>query len=131
MVVRGSPDQLWRRLESEQAEVVNVDATEVEEASSIGTKRPLSPSSDIPHPKRPCRPSPNPFTACLAPPANSIAQKIFIDLLAGEPPCLGTGDLFLTEGFRERWCRCNSVSEKPDFGITFMGTIHKVCQPLE
>jgi E3 ubiquitin-protein ligase UBR7 len=131
MVVRDSPDQLWRLFEGEKAEIVNVEATEVKEASSIGTKRPLSPSSDVPHPKRPCRPSSDSSAACLAPPVNPTAQKIFINLLAEEPPCLGTGDLFLTEGFRERWCRCNSVSEKPEFGINFMGTIHEVYQPLE
>ena len=131
MVVRDSLDQPWRRFEGEKTEEVNVDATEVKEASSIGTKRPLSPSSGIPHAKRPCRPSSDSLTPCLAPPANSVAQEIFIGLLGGEPPCLGTGDLFLTEGFRERWCRCNPVSEKPDFGINFMGMIYEVCQPFE
>jgi E3 ubiquitin-protein ligase UBR7 len=39
---------------------------------------------------------------CLAPPANPVAEKIFQDA------SLGAGDVFLTEGWRERWCRCDS-----------------------
>ncbi|KAL4247816.1 E3 ubiquitin-protein ligase UBR7 [Abortiporus biennis] len=55
---------------------------------------------------------------CLAPPINQIAQEILstIESHSSSPnssssipmESLGSGDLFLTEGFRERWCRCNA-----------------------
>lgn len=47
---------------------------------------------------------------CLAPPKHSLAQtildKILLDPTNNE---LGSGDVFFTEGFRERWCRCEEV----------------------
>ncbi|KAF8500120.1 hypothetical protein JB92DRAFT_899780 [Gautieria morchelliformis] len=55
-------------------------------------------------------------TPCVTPPINFLAQKILIERLsqtsAGPAAkdtsisLLGEGDIFLTEGWRERWCRC-------------------------
>ncbi|EIN04624.1 hypothetical protein PUNSTDRAFT_128198 [Punctularia strigosozonata HHB-11173 SS5] len=69
-------------------------------------------------------PTRNASSTCLAPPPNPAAQRIFERLRPGatghtdssttaaqepEPDAsLGTGDVFLTEGWRERWCRCAS-----------------------
>lgn len=57
-----------------------------------------------------CDPS---SSCCLAPPASSIAKAIFEcnsqDSRMSSSP-LGAGDVFLTEGWRERWCRCDQCS---------------------
>jgi len=52
-------------------------------------------------------------STCLAPPINLIAKAIF----ECESPdsnmvgtTLGAGDIFLTDGWRRRWCRCDQVS---------------------
>ncbi|KAI6004376.1 hypothetical protein F5J12DRAFT_722238 [Pisolithus orientalis] len=49
-------------------------------------------------------------SCCLAPSASSIAKAIFERKPQGsrvsESP-IGTGDIFLTEGWRQRWCRCD------------------------
>ncbi|KIJ49242.1 hypothetical protein M422DRAFT_28192 [Sphaerobolus stellatus SS14] len=51
---------------------------------------------------------------CLAPPLNLKAQKILNKLASKDsdseekkPEIIGHGDIFLIEGWRERWCRCN------------------------
>lgn len=50
-------------------------------------------------------------TICLAPPVQQRAQEI-LSHVAADPPYYeyGSGDIFLAEGWRERWCRCSSVS---------------------
>lgn len=66
---------------------------------------------DIPEAKRPRATllTPIPLPArCLAPRPNSTAQKIFAQRDTPEDLSLGTGDLFLSEGFRNRWCHCAS-----------------------
>ncbi|KAF8625682.1 hypothetical protein AX15_005257 [Amanita polypyramis BW_CC] len=109
MVIRDSSEQPWRPLEAEQMEFTNRDGTEISESSRTGMKRPLPDGTDGPHPKRPRVPLIS-AGACLAPLVNPVAQRIFADLSTAKSPCLGTGDLFLTEGFRDRWCRCKSCS---------------------
>ncbi|KAI5981543.1 hypothetical protein EDD15DRAFT_2183017 [Pisolithus albus] len=54
-----------------------------------------------------CNPSPS---RCLAPPVSSIAKAIYECKPQGSRVSgshLGTGDVFLTEGWRQRWCRCD------------------------
>lgn len=113
MVVRDNPSDPWKVLthscETEDSKVADLDVVDDGSASS-GGKRPraYSPTS-APDPKR-LRSSPSPSSSCLAPPPNPIAQKIFS--LRDSPVydmSLGAGDVFLTDGWRERWCRCNSV----------------------
>ncbi|PAV18042.1 metaphase-anaphase transition [Pyrrhoderma noxium] len=48
------------------------------------------------------------YIPCLAPRQPEKA-KLIIDMLSSDPMELswGAGDVFLTEGWRSRWCRCN------------------------
>ncbi|KAF5366569.1 hypothetical protein D9758_008982 [Tetrapyrgos nigripes] len=106
MVIRDSPSSPWRVLcgdpedKNETLEVV------------AGTKRPSSPSlpeeTDLERPR--LSPSASASIQCLAPPPNPIAQRILSD---GNPvmdpdTSLGFCDIFLTEGFRNRWCHCDT-----------------------
>lgn len=52
-----------------------------------------------------------PCSSCLAPPIQPKAQHV-LELISSEPPNydLGAGDLFLTDSWRSRWCRCDTVS---------------------
>ncbi|KAG5652551.1 hypothetical protein H0H81_004612 [Sphagnurus paluster] len=113
MVTRDSITEPWRCLEDgTPAEPVDVDRLDDVEGLSIGTKRPLSPSDlDAPDAKRSRFSSPTFMPAtkphqCLAPRLNPTAQKIFAQLDSPADSSLGTGDLFLSEDFRRRWCRC-------------------------
>ncbi|KAI0071617.1 hypothetical protein K474DRAFT_1668856 [Panus rudis PR-1116 ss-1] len=49
---------------------------------------------------------------CVAPPPNPRARGIYTEASSSDNqnrfPEDGTGDVFLTEGFRERWCRCET-----------------------
>lgn len=108
MVIRDSPEEPWMRLEADQVEITNEDVTKISESSKTGMKRPVPDGADVPQPKRPRVPSTS-ANSCLAPPMNAVAQKIFADLPTAKSPYLGTGDLFLTDGFRDRWCRCQAV----------------------
>ncbi len=57
---------------------------------------------------------------CLTPPQDQGVKKLldFLDapstdeVVKGEDTdrCYGAGDVFLTDGWRDRWCRCNNVS---------------------
>jgi E3 ubiquitin-protein ligase UBR7 len=59
-------------------------------------------------------------TPCLAPPINSTAQQVLNRLTkqVSQSPAtretaielIGEGDIFLTEGWRDRWCRCPKVT---------------------
>jgi len=109
MVIRDSPEKPWMRLEADQVEITNEDVTEISESSKTGMKRPVPDGADVPQPKRPRVPSTS-ANPCLAPPKNAVAQKIFADLSTAKSPYLGTGDLFLTDGFRDRWCRCQACT---------------------
>ena len=49
-------------------------------------------------------------TSCTAPPASEKIQGILDKVFAKEPDyTLGAGDVFLTEGWRTRWCQCAKV----------------------
>ncbi|RDB26718.1 Protein mlo2 [Hypsizygus marmoreus] len=113
MVVRDNSKDTWRRLGddlSTTSELVDVDNSF--SSSVAGIKRPLSPSNlDVPEAKRARGSSPMPASPprpCLAPKSNPFAQKILENLGASTESAIGAGDIFLSEGFRERWCRCAS-----------------------
>ena len=115
MVVRDSVTDSWR--------VLNGDSTDLEElihvkdghtSTSSGVKRPSSPSVlDEPDAKRARGLSNAPLSQskpCLAPSQSSLARKIIDDFgLSDSSSSLGTGDIFCTLDFRERWCHCDSV----------------------
>ncbi|KAG6890333.1 hypothetical protein C0992_002316 [Termitomyces sp. T32_za158] len=117
MVVRDTPAEPWRRLldkppPTEDPDPISITNTNTADEPTVGSKRPLSPSNaDCSDAKR-LRGSfqvPIPSnTYCLAPDSNIMAQKIYQQLDAPKTASLGTGDLFLSGGFRDRWCRCSS-----------------------
>ncbi|KAG6865452.1 hypothetical protein C0991_002375 [Blastosporella zonata] len=112
MVVRDAPTESWRRLIEEEPHTavdpldIVYDAVDL----ALGTKRPLSPSNLGAREAKRLRVSPVPSSAtlCLAPDSNPIAQKIYEQLDAPASASLGAGDLFLSENFRDGWCRCAS-----------------------
>ncbi|KAF5381770.1 hypothetical protein D9615_005432 [Tricholomella constricta] len=118
MVIRDTPTGPWRCLTDElpttgdNGNFVDVDSTSATDARTAGNKRPLSPSViDIPEAKRHRPDSIAPVLSlapCIAPRPNLTAQKIFSQLDTPEHSSLGAGDLFLSEDFRVRWCRCAS-----------------------
>lgn len=80
-------------------------------------------------------------TPCRAPASNAVAQQVYEQLERRKQPSAetadtgmsvveddedrrfyveGEGDLFMTEGWRERWCRCEDVSsvDAHHFGIS-------------
>ncbi|KAJ6551345.1 hypothetical protein B0H19DRAFT_995879 [Mycena capillaripes] len=112
-VVRADVASPWTRLGDEAAgedvPVVIADA----DAASIGVKRPSSPPVEgEPAAKRARTESSSESTsakpkACLAPPAEPLVQGAFASAELDWDVALCTGDVFLTENFRARWCRCD------------------------
>ncbi|KAF8880534.1 hypothetical protein BD779DRAFT_1548779 [Infundibulicybe gibba] len=106
MVVRNDPCSPWSCLGDSvrnDRDDISVDSTE---SLIVGTKRSRSVDADHPDPKRARLAGPQ----CLAPPSNLLAEAIFggSGLTVDPDTRLGTGDVFLTCGFQERWCHCPS-----------------------
>ena len=117
MVVRDSPEVGWKIIgedtsaqESEDVEVTDGG----DPTTATGQKRPRSgPDEEAVQAKRLREsdedgPTTSP-TSCLAPPLNPVAQTILSAARSSESSNLGAGDVFLTEGWRERWCQCIEV----------------------
>lgn len=126
IVARDSPEHPWLRVNgppSNGEEVIQIDRIEDAEDAKATIKRPLSPSAlDGPEAKRPKATSDSTIEStasvfaselpelCLAPPQHPLAQTVLSALTESEVnTSLGAGDIFLTLGFRERWCHCVSV----------------------
>jgi E3 ubiquitin-protein ligase UBR7 len=112
MVVRDDPASPWRPLGNELPEAdESIDVDTSSGVSMVGRKRALSPSvSSSPNAKRARGiSSPRSSRLCLAPKPNSLAQSIIANRDTTAEASLGTGDIFLTENFRDHWCRCTSV----------------------
>ncbi|KAI0087227.1 hypothetical protein BDY19DRAFT_893604 [Irpex rosettiformis] len=129
MVVRATDQEPWRVIGQPESEETHVDVqTEEEAKSGVGEKRGRSASQDGgPQTKR-ARASPSISTdreqpnapleenvvvstsRCLAPSSNDAVQGIFAAINSKDEKSSleGAGDVFLTEGFRERWCRCSN-----------------------
>lgn len=90
---------------------------------AVGTKRRAADDEENPPTKRP-RASPNPGeeakgeagpstagSTCLAPPINKAAQSVIDRLKVNASDSKGGyGDVFLSAGWRDRWCKCSNVS---------------------
>ncbi|KAJ3537031.1 hypothetical protein NMY22_g5770 [Coprinellus aureogranulatus] len=111
MVVRDTPEASWQRIGDVPSESQEDHVIVDEETLNTGSKRRLpSSSTDVPEAKRP-RGSLSSSVKCLAPPAHPLARKVLEQSSTSE---LGTGDIFLTDGFRDRWCNCDECK-------TFLG----------
>jgi E3 ubiquitin-protein ligase UBR7 len=128
MVVRASPDEPWRVIGQSEGEEAHVEVTlDSADLTTTGEKRARSPShEDGPQTKRvraspsedvkvkkdeTPETSPNPTSRCLAPALNKAAQRVLSanGIHTDIPELVGAGDVFLTQGFRDRWCRCSTV----------------------
>ncbi|KAJ7233855.1 hypothetical protein B0H12DRAFT_1028234 [Mycena haematopus] len=116
-VVRADASSPWRRLgngplpEDADAPVVIAD---FETSASAGAKR-QAPTQDAPAAEpaaKRARTEPSGSTStkpCLAPPIEPLAQTAYTSTAElNWDTALCTGDVFLTDNFRERWCRCDS-----------------------
>ncbi|KAF7377599.1 UBR-type domain-containing protein [Mycena sanguinolenta] len=113
-VVRADPNAPWTRLGDEPLPDAPVVVADSEEASvSAGEKRPATaqdtPAAE-PAAKRARTESSGSTSTkpCLAPPIEPLAQVAYTSTELDWDVALCTGDVFLTENFRERWCRCDS-----------------------
>ena len=120
MVVRASPTSPWRCIgnstsdhEGDGETTLDVGEGEVATGNAVGLKRKLQPDGqDAREQKRPRIPSDSATSSvapCLAPTPSPIAAQIF-QQQHDDGGSHGSGDLFLTDGFRERWCRCEDAS---------------------
>jgi E3 ubiquitin-protein ligase UBR7 len=133
MVIRNRGAESWRILDGIEgqttAEVVTSDVSTTNGVTA-GQKRPRQETDDDtliepPTKKLHIEPSStNTARSCKIPSPNPIALTIFaeLDRIAsagtalpdGGPPAIeSTGDVFLTQGWRERWCKCSNVSPFP------------------
>ncbi|KAI0635177.1 hypothetical protein C8Q77DRAFT_1053681 [Trametes polyzona] len=135
MVVRSTEDEPWSIIGKEEPkEVAQVDiegrdekpAPDTPSSPAVGEKRERSPAKEQEPEAKRARVSPEPSSAspsspCLAPPQDPRVSGLLTKLDgnspaedAGEPAVngsdryLGAGDVFLTEGWRDRWCRCKN-----------------------
>ncbi|CAL1710926.1 unnamed protein product [Somion occarium] len=122
MVVRDGTNDKWKVIgqDSESAETLDVNGGHNElPPVVVGQKRGRSGSvGDDPKTKRPREVAESSSTLaeprqgppCLAPCPSSYVQRIFSSaqspVAVHESSELGSGDIFLTQGFRERWCQC-------------------------
>ena len=137
MVVRSSEGEPWRVIGVEETDIARVDIESkdlgangrVEEIPSTGIKRERESSVGAEPSAKRARVSPDAEPApCLAP-SQDLRVKTLLSVLDNslnrdparkeekslEQPgeFLGAGDVFLTEGWRDRWCRCKNVSCYP------------------
>ncbi|KAI0653924.1 hypothetical protein C8Q70DRAFT_1142793 [Cubamyces menziesii] len=134
MVVRASEDESWRVIgkESDEPKEASIDVVGERDQNEndvaaapdsrvTGGKRERSPvGGQEPEAKRArVSPEPGPPSECLAPPQDPRIAKLLSTLDSGVPhnegangdsqnavKYLGAGDVFLTEGWRDRWCHC-------------------------
>ncbi|PIL27523.1 transcription factor [Ganoderma sinense ZZ0214-1] len=131
MVVRSSEGDSWRIIGVEETDSVLVDTEtkdarvngKSEEVLSTGVKREREGSVGAEPSTKRARVSPDAESApCLAPPQGPRVKDLLC-ALDGSPngdaikkeeeslqpeKYLGAGDVFLTEGWRDRWCRCKN-----------------------
>ncbi|KAF7760254.1 hypothetical protein Agabi119p4_10930 [Agaricus bisporus var. burnettii] len=117
IVVRNSINDPWRieqglqvHTENDPVEVIQQSTSPPPSPTVTGSKRPHSPSElssgESKRAKTSCE-----TVACLAPPINPVADKIYtggLEAALNSSTSLGTGDIFFMDGFRDRWCRCST-----------------------
>ncbi|EKM53251.1 uncharacterized protein PHACADRAFT_259470 [Phanerochaete carnosa HHB-10118-sp] len=127
MVVRDTPQDGWKLIGRPEDQSQHVDIgtnSKPFDNATTGDKRTPSPSAEdtqqakrlrTASPADEARTSVLPLSRpqpCLAPGPNPKAQDILSAARIGAPKgsaeSLGAGDIFLTHGWRDRWCRCSS-----------------------
>ncbi|KAM5537097.1 hypothetical protein V8D89_009243 [Ganoderma adspersum] len=132
MVVRSSEGEPWRVIGVEETDSARVDIEgkgagvkgKDEEIPSTGVKRERESSVGVEPSAKRARVSPDAQSApCLAPPRDRRVNALLFALdnssnqdsaqkeeesLEQPEKFLGAGDVFLTEGWRDRWCRCKN-----------------------
>ncbi|EEB90498.1 hypothetical protein MPER_11286 [Moniliophthora perniciosa FA553] len=109
MVIRASPSNTWKVIPASANDDYGPEVNTFipSEPEMKGQKRKDSPSAlneqDL---KRRCLSPSTSSDPCLAPPPNTVSEQIYDDLRNGTESLHGSGDVFLTVGFRQRWCRC-------------------------
>ncbi|KAL0581428.1 hypothetical protein V5O48_000582 [Marasmius crinis-equi] len=108
MVVRDDPTEPWRVMPSQKSGLADVEIMEPSESTSGGQKRPISPSSPPEQEAKRQRLSPSGSgNPCLVPTPHPLSARIYAQMKENASNTTpGTGDLFFTEGFRDRFCRC-------------------------
>ncbi|KAL0060655.1 hypothetical protein AAF712_012532 [Marasmius tenuissimus] len=107
MVIKDDSTSPWRLLSNQTSETDVVNITEPSETISGAQKRPISPSSSTEQETKRQRLSPSGSgTRCLAPSPNPLIERVYSQ--PDSDKTLGAGDLFFTEGFRDRFCRCSA-----------------------
>ena len=129
MVIRDRGVKSWRILDGIEGEAATfeVAASDVSTDGVVaGQKRPRQETGDDASVEPPTKKlritssSQNTATSCEIPVPNPIALIVFaeLDRIAstgsalpdGELPAIeSTGDMFLTQGWREKWCKCSNV----------------------
>ncbi|KAJ6466837.1 hypothetical protein C8R45DRAFT_1020277 [Mycena sanguinolenta] len=111
-VVRTDPSSPWTRLGDEplpgdtDAPVAIADS---DASASAGEKRPAAPAAEPAAKRARTDSGSTPAKPCLAPPPEPLAQAAYTSTAELDwDTALCTGDVFLTENFRARWCRCDS-----------------------
>ncbi|KAI6026601.1 hypothetical protein BKA83DRAFT_4245427 [Pisolithus microcarpus] len=119
MVVRDDESSPWKTVDGDVLPAAALNHTNSDSPLEVdGSESPfiLERHSSSPHARGEERETKrrkisNPsLSRCLAPPASSIAKAIYECKPQGSRVWgshLGTGDVFLTEGWRQRWCRCD------------------------
>jgi E3 ubiquitin-protein ligase UBR7 len=104
MVTRANSESPWKVHQVPSPDEDDLAGGSPAASDPGGPKRPRSPTSaGAPEAKRLRVGEESSEVLCRAPLADLTAQRVKSD------PSLGTGDVFLTDGWRERWCRCLSV----------------------
>jgi E3 ubiquitin-protein ligase UBR7 len=125
MVIRESPEEKWKIMDGDSIVSHENELENAEDAgeTQLGEKRPLDAETnetselearakrqrvDIDSDTRASTSS----SVCLAPPVQAKAQDIMDQTSKEELDySLGAGDIFLTDGWRKRWCGCEEVSQ--------------------
>jgi len=127
MVIRDRGAKNWRILDGVEGQAItDVAASDVSTDEIVaGQKRPRQETDDDVSIEPPAKrlhieaSSGGGTRSCKIPFPNPLAHSIFaeLDRVAstgtalpdGEPPAVeSTGDMFLTQGWRERWCKCSN-----------------------
>ncbi|KAK7050492.1 UBR-type domain-containing protein [Favolaschia claudopus] len=113
-VLRADVDSPWTRVGNDPSQEdadahISID-TISDQPANAGDKRVASETSVEPAAKRARTESPSSSGSkpCLAPPPEPLVQDTYSTPDPDWTTISCTGDVFLTENFRDRWCRCDS-----------------------